>query len=67
MQTNLIREKHIKWLKENFKLTFKDVEAMNDKEIDNFLVQLALKEADCVETEEEELSSEVVDIICGPY
>lgn len=75
MQKELITEDHRNLLKNDFGVTFEDIENMSDEECDNFIaMKLAMAECDEDDkadgeelTERGKLIGEIIDILCGPY
>lgn len=65
MQKELIRECHIKWLKNNINLTFADIEQMTDEQSDTLCNELLGMECDALEADSDELEliNEIQDII----
>jgi hypothetical protein len=75
MQKELIKPEHEALLKDEFGVTFDDIEKMTDDEYDEFLDE-KLAMAECDEdgkadgdepTERGRLIGEIIDILCGPY
>lgn len=65
MKTELIKEEHRRWLKENLTTSFEEVENMGDGELNKLCNDLLMLECDALDDERDDLETinEVQEII----